>query len=112
MASRTIIELTDDLDGSPGAETVRFGLDGAEHEIDLNKSNAEKLRKVLTPYVSAARTVGRRRGGRRTSSDGRGASRDREQLKAIREWAKENGHKVSQRGRIPAEIEEAYNQAH
>ena len=112
MSRRTVIELRDDTDGSPAAETVTFGLDGAELEIDLNKDNAEKLRQAMAPYVSAARTVGGRRRGTRKTGDGRGAPRDREQLRAIREWAKENGMKVSERGRIPAEVEEAYNRAH
>jgi Lsr2 len=112
MAQRTVIELVDDLDGKDlkagEGETVNFALDGTEYEIDLSVSNAAKLRKALSPYVEAARTVSRR--GRRGGT--RRGTRDRDQVKAIRDWAKQNGYKVSDRGRIPGEIQEAYDKAH
>ena len=112
MAQRTIIELVDDLDGKAlkagEGETVNFGFDSVEYEIDMSKANADKLRKALAPYVRAARTVSRRsrRGGTRRGT------RDREQVQAIRDWARQNGYKVSDRGRIPSEIQEAYDKAH
>jgi hypothetical protein len=112
MAKRTVIELVDDLDNSPAAETVTFGLDGTQFEIDLSQNNAAKLREAMAPYVSVARTAGRRRRDARRAGDGRSAHRDREQLRAIREWAKQSGLEVAERGRIPAEIEQAYNRAH
>ena len=112
MAKKTIVELTDDLDGSPADETLRFALDGSQFEIDLNKAHAKQLRDALQPFAEAARTLNGKRGGRRTVGSGSRASRDREQLQGIRDWAKTQGYKVAQRGRISAEIQQAYNQAH
>ncbi|HEY0639984.1 MAG TPA: Lsr2 family protein [Pseudonocardiaceae bacterium] len=109
MAQQTIVTLVDDLDGSEADQTVEFSLDGVSYEIDLSESNANKLRDALAGYVShARRTGGRRRGAGRSP----GAARpgvDREQNAAIREWARKRGMKVSDRGRIPAEVLEAYH---
>ncbi len=114
MAQQTITTLVDDLDGSEASSTVEFSLDGVSYEIDLSESNAAKLRDALAGFVSHAR----RTGGRRRSSSGgttsrsSGASRpgvDREQNAAIREWARKRGMKVSDRGRIPAEVLDAYH---
>ena len=108
MASRTIVELSDDIDGKKADETVTFGLDGVSYEIDLSGKNADALRKVLAPYV----TAGRRSGGRaRRGSPRRSATRSSEETRAIREWAKASGYQVSERGRISAEILDAYNAA-
>jgi hypothetical protein len=113
MAKQVITLLTDDLDGGEADRTVEFGLDGVNYTIDLSEKNAGKLRKALDPYLSAATRVGRagaesrtaRRGGA-PASTGR-ASRDQNQ--AIREWATKNGYEVSERGRIPSSIVEAYH---
>ncbi|RZS41202.1 Lsr2 protein [Herbihabitans rhizosphaerae] len=107
MASVTTIEVVDDIDGSKAEETVKFGLDGASYEIDLSTKNADKLRKALADYVAHSRRVGGRKrvGGRAP----RTASADREQNQAIREWARKQGYKVSDRGRIPQEISDAYH---
>jgi hypothetical protein len=106
------IRLIDDLDGEAADETVEFGIDGKSYEIDLSKDNAGRLRDALAAYVTAARRGGgRRRGG--AGSAGGGARRpsiDREQNQAIRDWARKRGMKVSDRGRIPAEVLEAYHQ--
>lgn len=113
MAQKTIVQLIDDLDQGEADETVSFALDGANYEIDLSKANAQKLRDALAPYVANARRANRgttRPGGGRRSS-GRGARSDREQLQAIREWGRKNGWKVNARGRIPADLLEAYNNA-
>ncbi|MBE7249229.1 MAG: Lsr2 family protein [Actinomycetospora chiangmaiensis] len=123
MAQRTTVSLVDDLDQSEADETVEFGVDGATYEIDLSETNASKLRGALADYVAHARRLsGRRRAGRsaaRSASASPGASRptgratvDREQNQAIREWARRQGMTVSERGRIPAEITEAYHKAH
>ena len=106
MAQKITVELEDDLEGGPAAETVRFGLDGSEYEIDLSKKNAAALRKQLTPYVEHARKAGRgqRRRSARTSSS-RARSGD------IRAWAKEQGISISERGRIPAGVVEQYEAA-
>jgi hypothetical protein len=109
MASRTIVELTDDVDGGKAAETVSFGLDGRSYEIDLSAKNAKALRSALESYVAAGRRTGG--SGRARRASGGGASRDREQTQAIREWARASGYKVSERGRISAEILNAYNAA-
>jgi hypothetical protein len=109
MAQRVNIVLEDDIDGSNADETVTFALDGVTYEIDLNDKNATALRKALAPYVGhARRAAGRRSTGR--ASVGRGsAKRD---LADVREWARSNGHKVSDRGRISSEVQAAYDKAH
>ena len=94
--------LIDDLDASAAEETVRFGLDGAEYEIDLNAGHAQALRDALARYVRAARRAGggaRRpaRGGRRTPAGGPDSIE-------VREWAKAQGIEVKDRGRVPAEL--------
>jgi hypothetical protein len=118
MARKVQVILSDDLDDSIAAdETVTFALDGTTYEIDLSEKNAEELRNVFGKYVSAARKVSSR-GGNRASGAGRsratggGGRMDREQAGAIREWARKNGHEVSDRGRIPAAVVEAFESAH
>jgi hypothetical protein len=113
VAQKVQVLLLDDLDGGEASETVSFGLDGASYEIDLSEGNAKKLRDTLSNYVGAARRAGSAGGGRRAgrprSSGGSRAAMDREQAAAIRSWAKKQGLKVSDRGRIPASIVEQYN---
>jgi hypothetical protein len=107
------VRLIDDMDGNTADETVEFGVDGKNYEIDLSKGNAGKLRDALAAYVAAARRAGgggRRRGGSATSAPARRPAIDREQNQAIREWARKRGMKVSDRGRIPAEVLDAYHQ--
>jgi hypothetical protein len=106
MAQRVQVLLVDDLDGSEADETVTFGLDGVTYEIDLNGANADKLRNDLAEWVGHARRAGGRRASGRQSS---GTKRD---LADVREWARKNGHKVSDRGRISAEVQAAYDKAH
>jgi len=98
MAQKVQVVLIDDLDGGEASETVTFGLDGASYEIDLSEQNAAQLRRVSgrTSRPTA------RRGGSSSSTD----------TTAVRAWAKENGFKVSERGRISAEVQEAYAAAH
>ena len=124
MARKVQVILSDDLDENlPADETVSFSLDGTSYEIDLAEKNAQELREVFSRYVSAARKVSR--GGRSSSSSssssssggggrgrGTGGRMDREQAGAIREWARKNGHNVSDRGRIPASVVDAYEAAH
>jgi hypothetical protein len=116
MAQKVVVELVDDLDGtvSEDISTVNFGLDGAEYEIDLTQENAERLRDTLAGFVSAGRrTGGRVRRGTPVSGSvgaGRGAA-DRERTRAIRQWAREHGHELADRGRIPSEVIDAYDQA-
>ncbi|HEV7171817.1 Lsr2 family protein [Pedococcus sp.] len=108
MAQRVNIVLEDDIDGSEADETVSFALDGATYEIDLSSANAAQLRDSLATYIGHAR----RAGGRRAA--GRPASRTagKRDLADVRQWARKNGHTVSERGRISAEIQAAYDKAH
>ncbi len=107
MAQKVLIQLVDDLDEGEADETVSFGLDGTDYEIDLSKKNAAKLRDALAPYVGAGRKASRGRRGRRSAgrSDIGPSSRE------IRDWARSNGYEVSERGRIPAEVREAFEKA-
>ncbi len=113
MAKRTIHMLVDDLDGGEADETVRFALDGVQYEIDLSTKNAEKMRAALAPYVGAGSKTGRagvgvtaRRGVGRARST---STTDRDQNRAIREWAQSKGIAVSDRGRIKQEIVDRFN---
>jgi len=111
MAKKVTVTLVDDFDGEGAAdETVEFGLDGVTYEIDLSAKNATKLRNDLKQWVESSRRVGGRRRGRASSGRGRGAI-DREQSAAIRDWARRNGHNVSTRGRIPADVIDAFHAA-
>lgn len=114
MAQIREIRLIDDLDGAAADETVEFGLDGKSYEIDLSNGNAAKLRELLADFVGSARRSGggggRRRGAAVMSTAARRPSIDREQNQAIRDWARKRGMKVSDRGRIPAEVLDAYHQ--
>ncbi|MGN6251198.1 MAG: histone-like nucleoid-structuring protein Lsr2 [Marmoricola sp.] len=111
MAQKVNIVLVDDLDGSEAEETVVFALDGREYAIDLNAENAAKLRDAFAPYVAHARREGApargsRRGRARSSAAGGATAAE------IRAWARDNGHDVPERGRVSAEVREAYEAAH
>jgi nucleoid-associated protein Lsr2 len=114
MAKTVVTQITDDLDGSNGAETISFGYRGTTYEIDLGRKNANAFDKLMKPYLDAARKVAAARSGRRGSSNGRRGNRSRpaNELAAIREWARAQGYSVSDRGRISANIMDAYNAAH
>ena len=110
MARQTIVQLIDDLDQGKADETVSFALDGVQYEIDLSAKNAAKMRDAFANYVANGRRAGRATTVRSSSGRrGRGARGDREQTQAIREWARRNGYKVGEKGRIPGNILEAYN---
>ena len=115
MAQKVIVELVDDLDGtaSDDISTVSFSLDGADYEIDLTEENADNLRTSLEEFVAAARRTGgriKRNAGTTKPAPSRPAA-SREQTKAIREWARQNGFDLADRGRIPANVIEAYEEA-
>jgi hypothetical protein len=105
MAQKVQVMLIDDIDGSTASETISFSLEGSSYEIDLNSSNAADLRAAFAPWIEA---------GRKASSRGssRGRSATSGDVSKIRSWAKANGHAVSERGRIPASVRDAYNAAH
>ncbi|GAA4010133.1 Lsr2 family protein [Allokutzneria multivorans] len=113
MAQRTFVQLIDDLDGTAADDISRieFAVDGVTYEIDLNEGNATKLRDSLEPFVEAARRVGGRAKRGTASSGAAGSGRTKDEIRAIREWAKTNGHDVSDRGRIPSTVIEAYQAA-
>ena len=115
MARRIVHQLVDDLDGTllevGDGETVLFSVDGVAYEIDLTTENAAALRAALDPYRAAGRSISSRRST--TSSAGSARRRNGQQdYSAIRAWAKNNGFSVSERGRVPASIIEAYESAH
>lgn len=113
MAQKVNIILVDDLDGSDATETVSFGLDGTSYEIDLSEAHAAGLRETLAGYVGNARKVaGTRRGARRASSSSSNGSAGGASAADIRTWAREAGHDVPERGRIPSAVKEAYEAAH
>lgn len=110
MAQKVLVQLVDDLDGSPSdnVSTVTFGLDGVEYEIDLSSANADQIRGILEPYVQAGRrTGGRLKRGVRPSGNGANPG----EAGVIREWAQGNGYELSARGRIPSTVIEAYKSA-
>ncbi|WP_454140728.1 histone-like nucleoid-structuring protein Lsr2 [Microbacterium lacticum] len=108
MARKIITSLVDDIDGSDAAETVTFALDGKAFEIYLSTANAAKLREVLAPWVDSARRV-TGAAARTRKAPVRGGRAD---LNAVREWARGQGLKVSDRGRVSATVLEAYTKAH
>ncbi|AUN41801.1 histone-like nucleoid-structuring protein Lsr2 [Tsukamurella tyrosinosolvens] len=109
MARKVTVTLSDDINPELEAdESIAFSFEGVEYEIDLSTKNADKFRKAITPYLDAAQRVGGRK--KRTSANTR-TSIDREQTQAIRAWAKASGYEISDRGRIPQTIVDAYNEA-
>jgi hypothetical protein len=109
MAQKIVVEKTDDTNGKPADETVSFGLDGRELEIDLTAKNAAALRKVFDKYIQHGRRVGGRRG--RSAAPASRASSNGVDTKAVRQWAEENGYTVSARGRVRGEVVQAYRAA-
>ena len=102
MATKTVVSVVDDIDGTEDAETVTFAYGGSTYEIDLARKNREALNAALSPFIAAARSAGRARA--RAS-----ASRSDDDAAAVRAWAAENGIHVSERGRIPRHVREQYN---
>ncbi len=105
MAQKVQIILVDDVDGGSADETVSFALDGTGYEIDLSHKNAAQLRDALAPWVGSARKAS-------TSRRGRGRGRQAGDAGEIRAWAKSQGIKVSERGRVSAEVRAQYEAAH
>jgi hypothetical protein len=109
MATNVSVVITDDLDGSQGAATVAFGLDGVSYEIDLGQPNRAALARALAPFIAAGRRVSRGSGRRRAPGPSGGPRVDRA---AVRAWARETGLAVSERGRISADVMSQYEAAH
>ncbi|AKU18044.1 histone-like nucleoid-structuring protein Lsr2 [Luteipulveratus mongoliensis] len=106
MAQKIQVLLVDDVDGGEATETVTFGLDGVNYEIDLSTGNSARLRDQLATWIGHSR----RTGGRR-STGGRPAAGARQDLNKVREWGRDNGYTVSDRGRVSRELQEAYDKA-
>lgn len=112
MAQKVLVSLVDDIDGSAATETIQFELDGVSYEIDLSEDNAVDFRDSLAQYIEYARvTKGGKRAAPRPAAPAPAASSDREESQAIRAWARENGFEISDRGRIPNDVVDAYQQA-
>lgn len=109
MAQEVITRLVDDIDGGEADQTVVFSWGSAQYEIDLNDKNVEKMAKALAPFIGKARKVSRGATTSRPKTLGRPARSD---LQDVRAWAHSNGHTVSDRGRIPQTVLEAYDAAH
>lgn len=111
MAQETIVKYVDDIDGSEADGPVKFGIDDHDYEIDLSEDNASKLRTFLAQFTTAGRRIPRKRGTTATITAAKPRT-SREQTRAVREWARQNGHTVSDRGRIPVQVVEAFEAAH
>jgi hypothetical protein len=110
MVSRTIVTLVDDLDGNEvgdNGRTVGFSFDGVDYQIDLGAKNLGKLEKALDPFISAATRVGGRRAGSRSTRSATSAA----DSQAIRQWARDSGYTIAERGRIPSAVIEAWHAA-
>lgn len=113
MGSRTVVTLFDDLDGSTeDVRTVLISLDGRAVELDLSQKNYDKVAQFLEPYIAAGRRSGASTSGRRRRSQSSTPAKPATDTQAIRDWAKAQGHKVSDRGRVSAEVIAAYKAAH
>ncbi|GAA4553128.1 histone-like nucleoid-structuring protein Lsr2 [Amycolatopsis samaneae] len=115
MAQKVVVQMTDDIDGGEASQTVPFSLDGVNYEIDLSEDNAEGLREGLAPFLAASRRVGGRKVrlavGQSAAGPAPVSQADRERSRAVRAWALDNGYEVSERGRIPREVVEAFERA-
>jgi Lsr2 len=113
MAQKVIREFVDDIDGSEAERTFTFAVDGTPYEIDLSTQNIKEFHEAIAGFVESARKVkasGNSRQTRKASTSDSG--RSREQTQAVRDWARQHGHSVNDRGRIPAAIQQAFDQAH
>ena len=115
MAQKVIHQFIDDIDGSEAERTFTFAVDGTHYEIDLSTQNIKEFHEAIAGFVESARKVkasGPGRGARKTSPSTSSGGRSREQTQAVREWARQQGHRINDRGRIPASIQQAFDQAH
>jgi hypothetical protein len=104
VATKVETVFIDDLDGSKADTTIRFALDGSEYEIDLNAAHADELRTATKQYTEAGRKISTsarrpaRSGAVHTPASSGPASSE------VRDWARDQGYEVKERGRIPAEL--------
>ncbi len=112
MAQKVIREFVDDIDGSPAERTFSFAVDGDSYEIDLSTQNIAEFKSAIGGFIESARKVKSSSRRRTRSASGGGGRQSREQTQAVRKWARQHGHNISERGRIPASIQQAFDQAH
>jgi hypothetical protein len=109
VAQKTVVVMTDDLTGGDATQTIHFSLDNNEYVIDLNDKNAAALRADFDKYIEAGRKhradAGSARPRRGAAVRGPASGVD---TAAVREWARDNGHEVSERGRVSKKIIDAY----
>lgn len=118
MAKITQVRLVDDIDESEAVETIEFSLRDKAFTIDLSADHVKALEESIAEFAEHAQPITKgpvqaqlrparaRRGGTVRSTV------DREQTQAVREWARQNGFKVSDRGRIPQAVLRAFHEAH
>lgn len=113
MARKMVVELVDDLDGTlieaGEGEHITFSVNGVDYEIDLKTKNAREFLKTMDFYIEHATKVGSHKRRPTAKAD---SARSRSQAREVREWAAANGYEVSTRGRIPADVQEAFDAAH
>jgi hypothetical protein len=113
MAQKVIREFIDDIDGSEAERTFPFAVDGIDYEIDLSSEHIKEFHEAIAGFVDSARRVkvgGSGRRARKASASDSG--RSREQTQAVRAWARQQGHSINDRGRIPASVQQAFDEAH
>lgn len=115
MAKKVYVQLVDDIDDKPidsGGEHISYSVNGVSYEIDLSDKNAKEFHRKLDYYIEHSARVGGKRAKKAVGTTSTGQKRDANQTKAIREWAKSNGYTISARGRIPSDVENAFDAAH
>ncbi|OXM57048.1 nucleoid-associated protein Lsr2 [Amycolatopsis thailandensis] len=116
MATKKSVITVDDIDGTPAVVTKKFNLDGVDYRIDLDQENADFLDEFLAPYVASARRVGGRRSqpqdtGTKEKAAPQKKTDTSDELppnRVIRDWARKNGHNVSDRGRLSDQVIKKY----
>ena len=111
MAQRVTRTFIDDIDGSEAERTFTFAVDGASYEIDLSTQNIKEFNDAIAGFVESSRRV-KASGQKARSTSANGSGRSREQIQAVREWGRNNGFTVNDRGRIPANLQQAFDAAH
>lgn len=123
MAKQVVLidDLTKDvIEEGLGGGTLKFSINEKRYSIDMGTKNTDAFFKAIQKYVDAAEEeIDAPRSGRRsgngsspTSRGSSGSGRSKEELAAAREWLTKNGHAVSDRGRIKAELLEIFDEAH
>ncbi|ORI18235.1 Lsr2 family protein [Rhodococcus sp. 1168] len=115
MAKKVYVQLVDDIDDKPidsGGEHISYSVNGVSYEIDLSDKNAIEFHRKLDYYIEHSARVGGKRPKKAVGATSSGQKRDANQTKAIREWARSNGYTISARGRIPSDVENAFDAAH